>query len=137
MDVLHALLQLIQALGLFVWEIVRLIVPWTPLIAWVAYWMFAVDWVRLRSFLLQGGWVGVLLIAVMAILVWGVVAPPPEGAHHLMGLTVSNFVGKTIYVSALVVIMLLSGSVQLSGIVDPWLDLRQPSDEESLAEAHH
>ena len=53
---------------------------------------------------------------VLTILVWGVVAPPELGAHNLQGLTVSNFVGKTVYVTAIVVITMLCGSVQLSGL---------------------
>lgn len=115
MDILHALLDLVQAAGLLVWAVVQAIIPWLALIAWIAYWMLAVDWVRLRSFLLQGGWVGIVLIALVAVLVWGVVAPPPGGTHFLLGLHVSNFVGKMVYVTALIVIMLLCGSVQLSG----------------------
>jgi hypothetical protein len=93
-----------------------LILPWTPLIAWVAFWTLAVNWVSLRRVLLSGGWIAVLLLMVVAIIGWGVIAPPESGAHHMLGLTLSNFVGKTVYVTALVVIALLCGSVQLSGL---------------------
>jgi len=51
----------------------------------------------------------------MMVLVWGLIAPPPDGVHHLMGLSPSNFVGKAIYVTMLLTIMALCGSVQLSG----------------------
>ena len=37
------------------------------------------------------------------------------GYHRLLGLRVSNFVGKTVYVTALICIMFLCGSVQLGG----------------------
>lgn len=121
-NLLEALVQLLGALG-------GSILPWWPLIAWIAFWMFAVNWVKLREFLLAGGWIGVLLIACMMVLVWGVVAPPADGAHHLLGLNVSNFVGKFMYVTALLVIMLLCGSVQLSGSVDRYLHFVEPEDE--------
>lgn len=116
------MLELMDSLGrLFTagWEVLILVLglllPWTPLIAWVAFWLLAVNWVRLREVMIQGGWIGVVLLGLMMILVWGVVAPPDSGAHHLFGLKVSNFVGKTVFVTALLTIMFLCGSVQLSG----------------------
>jgi hypothetical protein len=127
MDILTALLDLIQSLGLLLLAVVQAVLPWSALIGWIAWWTLAVDWVRLRSYLLQGGWIGVMLIALTAILVWGVVAPPDGGSHSLLGLHVSNFVGKTIYVTALLVIMLLCGSVQLSGCCSKLVNLEQPS----------
>ena len=126
MEILTALLDLLTAAGLFLWAIVQTLAPWTPLIAGIAVWTLAVDWVRLRSFLLRGGWIGVVLLGLMAVLVWGVVAPPEAGVHSLLGLKVSNFVGKTVYVTTLIVIMLLAGSMQLSGCCDQLLNLEQP-----------
>lgn len=106
----EALINLLGSLGL-------LIQPWLPLIAWIAFWLFAVNWVRLRRVLLDGGWIGLLLIGVVWVLIWGTVAPPEsaDGRHFLLGLSVGNFVGKTAYVTTLICIMLLCGSVQLSG----------------------
>jgi hypothetical protein len=121
-NVFQALLQLLATLALTIG-------PWWPLIAWIAFWTFAVNWVRLREFLLAGGWIGVLLIAVLMVLVWGIVSPPAEGAHHLLGLNVTNFVGKFMYVTALLVIMLLCGSVQLSGSVDRYLHFVEPEED--------
>lgn len=136
MDLLNALLDLLSAVGVLLWTLVRDIAPWTPLIAWVAFWTLAVDWVQLRSFLLKGGWIGVLLLGLLAILVWGVVAPPEAGTHSLLGLNVSNFVGKTVYVTTLTVIMLLCGSTQLSGAVDGLLNLEQPSGGDDAGHGH-
>ena len=95
--------------------LLAMMLPWTPLIAWVAFWLLAVNWVKLREVMIQGGWVGIVLLGVMMILIWGMVAPPLGGTHHLFGLNVTNFVGKTVYVTALLTIMFLCGSVQLSG----------------------
>jgi hypothetical protein len=127
MEVLTALLDLLSAAGLFLWSLVSTLAPWTPLIAWVAFWTLAVNWVQLRSFLLQGGWIGVVLLGLVTVLVWGVVAPPETGVHTLLGLEVSNFVGKTVYVTTLIVIMLLCGSTQLSGCCDRLICLNLPA----------
>lgn len=129
MQLLDSLLNLVEALLQVLAALAAAVAPWWPLIAWVAFWLLAVNWVKLRGTLLDGGWIGVILIALMMVLVWGVVAPPAEGAHHLLGLSVSNFVGKTMYVTGLLVIMLLCGSVQLSGAVDRYLQFSEPEPE--------
>lgn len=114
--------NLIKSLNQFLaagWEVIVnllvLLVPWTPLIAWVAFWLLAVNWAKLYPILAKGGAIGVLLIGLMMILIWGLIAPPPDGVHHLFGLRPSNFVGKTVYVTMLMTIMALCGTVQLSG----------------------
>jgi len=110
--------------------------PWTPLIAWVAFWLLAVNWVKLRGVIIQGGWVGVVLIGFMMIVVWGVVAPPDDGSHHLFGLNVSNFVGKTVYVTALLTIMFLCGSVQLSGACGTLAQFPEDSADDGHGHGH-
>lgn len=129
MPLLESLLNLIEALLQVLAALASAVAPWWPLIAWVAFWLLAVNWVKLRGTLLDGGWIGVVLIGLMMVLIWGVVAPPADGAHHLLGLNVSNFVGKTMFVTGLLVIMLLCGSVQLSGAVDRYLQFSEPEPE--------
>jgi hypothetical protein len=114
---------LLENLGQFLsagWDVLislgALLLPWTPLAAWVLFWLAAVNWSKLWPVLKQGGLIGVVLIGLVMVLVWGVVAPPEGGVHHLLGLKLSNFVGKTVYVTALFVIAFLCGSVQLSGV---------------------
>ncbi|MCC7421789.1 MAG: hypothetical protein IT428_16035 [Planctomycetaceae bacterium] len=128
------LVLLLEVLVQLLVDLTQVIVPWLPLIAWVAFWLLAVNWVRLRQVLLQGGAIGVALIALMTVLIWGLIAPPPDGYHYLMGLTVSNYYGKLIYVTTLVCIMLLCGSVQLSGLVAPWTNF---AAFEAVADDHH
>ncbi len=136
MEILDALINLVQSIGLLVWTLITTIVPWTPLIAWVAFWTLAVDWVKLRGILLQGGWIGLVLLGVVAVLVWGVIAPPESGVHSLLGLEVSNFVGKTVYVTGMIVIMMLCGSVQLSGCCDRLVHLETPLDQSDPTVQH-
>lgn len=159
----RSLRQLGEALrDLFV-ALFDVIGPWLPLVlalgAWIVFWTCAVNWVRFREVLGRGGWLGLLLLAVAAVLVWGTIDPPDyyavrtaDGAtirgtltaygadsltvvdragqsitiaesqveelrayHSLLGLRVSNFVGKFMYVTALICIMFLCGAVQLGG----------------------
>lgn len=112
-------------------HLLAVVVPWTPLIAWIAFWLLAVNWEKLYPVLAKGAVIGVVLIGLMMILVWGLIAPPPDGVHHLFGLHPSNFVGKTIYVTMLLTIMALCGSVQLSGACGPLCKFPedQPEDD--------
>ncbi len=114
-DLLHALIAILQAVWEFFIVFVSALMPWTPLIAWLCFWLFAVNWTKLRQVMLQGGWIAVFLIGVVMILIWGMVAPPPDGYHHMFGLNISNFVGKTVYVTGLFCLMFMCGSLQLSG----------------------
>ncbi|MBI5757000.1 MAG: hypothetical protein HZA46_00615 [Planctomycetales bacterium] len=112
---LEALSQFLSGTGSLLTALAGIVLPWTPLACWIAFWMFGVNWIKLRETLSAGGWIGVLLISAVAVLIWGNIAPPDDGYHTVFGLTVTNFVGKTVYVSALVCIMFLAGSLQLSG----------------------
>lgn len=113
-----------------------IVVPWTPLIAWVAFWLLAVNWVKVREVMIKGGWIGVVLIGLIMIMVWGVVAPPAGGTHHLFGLNVTNFVGKTVYVTALFTIMFLCGSVQLSGACGKFAQFPEDVVDDGHGDSH-
>ena len=114
-ELLYALIAILQALWNFLVVLISAVLPWTPLIAWLCFWLFAVNWTKLREVMLQGAWIAVLLIGLVMILIWGSVAPPPDGYHSMFGLQISNYVGKTVYVTFLFCLMFLCGSVQLSG----------------------
>lgn len=117
-EVLRALFQLLEPhLGLYL-----------GLAVWIIFCTGAINWTRFRRIILSGGWAGLLLIAFVAILVWGVMAPPEGGTHSILGAPVSNFVGKMVYVTGLIVIMMLCGSVQLA---------MSPPREEEVVEARH
>ena len=119
---MDALINLLESLVNVFWSlldvvvaVVQLVTPWLPLLAWVGFWTFAVNWAKAFPILARGGFVGILLLMFVAVLVWGAVAPPPESHHILFGLTVGNYAGKFIYVTMLTCITLLCGSAQLSG----------------------
>ena len=113
------------------WNLLRivcgLLLPWFPLAVWIGFWLCAVNWARLREVLIsKGGLLGLLLIGAVWVLIWGEVAPPPDGSHHILGLSVSNYVGKLVYVTAMFCLMFLCGSVQLSGCCQQWCDVEMP-----------
>lgn len=113
-----SLLQFLLAAWNLLVSLLGLLVEWPVLPAlavWIIIWLFAVNWFQLRKVMLSFGWIGVLLIGFVMVLVWGVVSPPADDAHHILGLSLSNFVGKTVYVTGLFCIMFLCGAVQLSG----------------------
>lgn len=117
---MEQLIHSLQNLLIAGWEVLitvlALVLPWSPLIAWIAFWLFAVNWEKLYPVLARGGLIAVMLIGLTMILVWGLIAPPESGAHRILGLNVTNsFVGKTFYVAMLLSIMGLCGAVQLSG----------------------
>ena len=114
-DLFFSLIDVLRSLLNVVVSLVRVVVPWLPLLAWIGFWTFAVNWAKAFPILRRGGLIGVFLMMFVSVLVWGSVAPPVGGEHFMFGLSVSNYVGKFIYVTMLTCIALLCGSAQLSG----------------------
>ena len=132
-----SIIQVLSAVYTLVISTGALVLPWTPLIAWIAFWLLAVDWEKLRPQMVKGGFLGVLLLAFVMIMVWGNVAPPAGGSHNILGLRLSNFVGKTVYVTMLVSMIFLCGSAQLSGAVDRFISFPEDEPEPDHGHAHH
>ena len=114
-DLFSSLINVLWSLLDVVVNLVRVILPWLPLLAWVGFWTFAVNWAKAFPILRRGGFIGILLLMFVAVIVWAAVAPPVNGKHLMLGLSVSNYAGKFIYVTMLTCIALLCGSAQLSG----------------------
>ncbi len=132
---LDAILNLFTAVWTLLEALGSLLAPWIPLIAWCVFWLFAVNWTKLRVILSKGGWIPVFLICFAAILVWGEIAPPVGGFHDF-GWPLTNFYGKLVYVTALLCIMLLCGSVQNSGACDKLCEFPEEADEDAAHTAH-
>jgi hypothetical protein len=130
-DLFSALVQL----GASVWDLLTalltVLAPWTPLAAWVVFWLLAVNWIKYRETLAKGGWIGLFLIGAIAVLIWGNVAP--GGGMDFFGLNISNFVEKTVYVSGLACIMFIAGALQLSGFCSGLCQFEEPI---LIAEGH-
>jgi len=132
-DLLESLVNVFRSLLDVIVALVNIIVPRLPLLAWIAFWSLAVNWVKAFDVIRRGGWIGVLLLMFVSVLVWGAVSPPVDGAHTLFNLTVSNYVGKFVYVAMLTCIAFICGSVQMSGTFGSLIDF---SDEDQPADDH-
>ena len=55
---------------------VVVVVAWN-VIAWVAWWLWAVDWRKTWAVLAQGAWAPVVLLMLISALVWASLAPAP------------------------------------------------------------
>ncbi len=107
-QILLAIQQIVMAIGSVVFTS-----PVLPLLCWTGFWLFAVDWTRLRQIMLGGGWIGVLLIGVVMVIVWQQVSP---SSRSVFGLTeLSGYIEKLVYVTALLSLMFVCGAVQLTG----------------------
>ncbi|HVJ67720.1 MAG TPA: hypothetical protein VM510_07045 [Caulifigura sp.] len=138
MELLQSLLNVLSSLLAFLVEVAHTLLPWTGLFAWIAFWLLAVNWLQLWPILFQrGGWIGVVLIFAMVVLVWSVVAPPPDGVHHILGLNVSNMTGKLAYTTALTFIAFLCGTAQLNGVCKSCIRFDEPALVEEHADHGH
>ena len=64
LSVFESLFELFMAVVDLVGSVGYLVLPWLPLVAWLVFWMFAVNWTKLRiQITQQGGWISLLLIA--------------------------------------------------------------------------
>jgi hypothetical protein len=84
-DIFYTLLSLAQNLGALAVEILQLALAWALLIAWLAWWLLAVDWKKTWPVLAGGAWAPVALLLFIAALVWSRLAPqcPWAGFEHL------------------------------------------------------
>ena len=136
-DLVGSLVNVLWALLDVVVNLVRVVLPWLPLLGWVGFWTFAVNWSKAFPILRRGGIVGILLLMFVTVLVWGAVAPPSEGKHLLLGLSLSNHAGKFIYVTMLTCIALLCGSAQLSGAFGRLGEFPEdPADDDNEHRSH-
>ncbi len=115
-NILLALWRIVEQLFNIVVEIggLAFTAPVMPLLIWSGFWLFAVDWTRLRQVMLRGGWIGVLLIGVVMVVAWQQISP--QAADSVLGLmNLNGYIEKLMYVTGLVSLMFICGAVQLTG----------------------
>ena len=81
-----------------------------PLLVWVVWWLWAVNWKRLWPVLAHGGWAPAVLLLVMAAVVWSRLEPVPYAG--LPGVAVPNFVWQLAAAAGLAAVALFCGWVQ-------------------------
>ena len=134
---LESLIQFGHAVADLASSLASVLLPWTPLAAWLVFWLFAVNWTKYREVLAKGGWIGIVLIGAVMVLVWGSVSPDTGETSDFFGLHVSHYVAKTVYVTGLFCLMFLAGSLQLSGFCAGCCQFEEPALEESHAHGDH
>ncbi len=135
-ELFSSLINVAWSLWNVVVSLVKVILPWLPLLAWIGFWTFAVNWAKTFPILRRGGLIGVFLLMFVTVLVWGAVAPPVEGTHFMFGLKVSNYAGKFIYVTMLTCIALLCGSAQLSGAFGKLCEFPEEPEDDGHGHGH-
>lgn len=94
----------------WLYDLARILMRLSPLIAFVAWCLLAVNWRRAWPVLGNGGWVPLVLIGGMAAAVWAFVFPTP---HILFGhITVPNGLWQLAAVAVLMCVALLCGWLQ-------------------------
>jgi hypothetical protein len=81
-----------------------LVFRWALVIAWVAWWLFAVDWKKAWPVLARGGWAPAVLLVIVTALAWSRLdATPTEQG---------DFWWRLAYVSGLAALALVCGWLQ-------------------------
>ncbi len=108
-DLWQTLVHLVENLGELLYLLLLLAMTWALLLAWVAWWLWGVNWHRAWPVLRQGAWVGLVMLVVLGAFVWSQVAP-----HNLnLSFTqVPNFWWQLIGVSLLAALTLFCGWLQ-------------------------
>ena len=111
--------ELLNAIGEFALAASRLLAaaasvlrPAIPMLAWAAFWYWAVDWRRLRGVLAAGGIVPMLVVLVLAVFVG--IALDGGGARQFGPVPVSGWVSAVGWAAALCTIAFLAGAAQIS-----------------------
>jgi hypothetical protein len=109
-DILHSLVQLVTALLQLVVEIGQLGLQNALIIAWIAWWLWGVNWSKAWRVLARGGWLVVVLLDVLAALAWSAIAPSSADLFAIF--TLGNFWWQLGSVTILVLLALFCGWVQ-------------------------
>ncbi len=134
-ELLDNLRQLIVILGRLLWELGGFALAWSLLIAWIAWWLWGVNWERAWPALAQGAWIPVVLLTITSALVWSHIAP---GEWSCLGIfTVPNFLWQLGGVGALVGLALFCGWLQ--GVLN-WAPAEvnlEPPEHVEQGQGHH
>jgi len=104
-------------------SIVSVLSTLMPILLWICFWFFCVNWRKTWPVLAEGGWAPVVLLMFISAEVWSRVAPGPCSYLPF----VSNFWWQLGSICILVAIALICGWVQaLTSDAPPELALEPP-----------
>jgi hypothetical protein len=134
-DLLQSLLQVAYDLGKVGVALLQLILNSALLIAWVAWWLWGVDWSKLWPVLKQGAWVPATLLVIVGALVWSQISPSDLTLPG--SLLVPNFWWQLGATTVLVLVTLFCGWLQgIFGWTPPEMNL-DPAPAEAHGHEHH
>ena len=135
-EVLATLWQLVVVLFNLVVELLWLGLTWSLLLAWVAWWTFAVDWQKTWKVLAQGAWVPLVLLSAIGAFVWSRIAP--GNLNFLNLVVIPNLLWHLLGVGLLVGLTLFCGWLQgVFGWTPAEVSLGPPAPAGHEAHAHH
>jgi hypothetical protein len=127
----QALWDIVVGVGLLLRWLLYVALAWSLTIAWVAWWLWGVNWVKARAALAQGAWVPVLLLIVLGALAWSQIAPRDLSLGFL---SLPNFWWQLGAVGLLAAFTLFLGWLQ--GVMG-WTPEEVPIYPEGGEEGHH
>jgi hypothetical protein len=135
-EIVQTLVQLVTTLLDLVVEVGALAMRHALLIAWVAWWLWAVNWNKAWGALARGGWVVLVLLTVLGAMAWAAIAP---SNYDVLGLfQITNFWWQLIAVSLVVLLALFCGWVQgVFGWAPAEIDLEPPVQHHDAHPTHH
>ncbi len=135
-DIFHTLVQLVASLLTLIVEIGALALSNALLIAWVAWWLFGVDWSKAWGVLAKGGWAVVVLLTVIAALAWASLAP---GTFDGWGsVPIPNFWWQLGAATLIVLLALFCGWLQgVLGWAPAEINLEPPAVAHAEHHGHH
>ncbi|MBY0527699.1 MAG: hypothetical protein K2R98_30150 [Gemmataceae bacterium] len=106
----QTLWQLVEVLGSLVVQVIRLGLHWSLLLAWLAWWLWGVNWSKAWPVLARGAWAPVALLIFLSALVWSRIQP--GSCDCLQFVVVPNFWWQLGAVGLLAAITLMCGWLQ-------------------------
>jgi hypothetical protein len=113
---LPLLLSLWWALIGILWWALAFALRWALLIAWVAWWLWGVDWRKVWPVLARGAWAPVVLLIIVSALAWAEIVPSDYTLFN--SATIRNFWWQMGAIVLLAAIAMLCGWLQ--GLLGWW-----------------
>lgn len=136
MELLETLWQLVLVLLTLVREVAELALRWGLVIAWIAWWLWGVNWKNAWARLREGAWAPLVLLMVLVALVWSRISP---GDLHFLGLlTIPSFWAQLTMVGFWVGVAFFCGWLQgVFGWEPAEVNLEPPAVAHGAHHAHH
>jgi hypothetical protein len=126
LELWQTLVELANILLRLIGDLLRVGLQWSLLIAWVAWWLWGVNWHKAWEVLAQGAWVPVGVLLVATALVWSQISP--SDCTCLGFVTVPNFWWQLGGVGLLAATALFCGWLQgVFGWAPAEVDLEPPA----------